>query len=1110
MALDCKHTHPLQHDGTSRNERFMEALEPGNTPIHQFDLRDWMRFACHYAARLNYFSTADAEHPDGNWQDFMKAEEEIETWLKDAALVADEKWLPKEERERIAKREPRADYEPHLALFLAFLKLMRFPQDHLNGLSKRHLDFYYQRVLQLSRKPAVPDRVHILFELARNATLETAPANTLLDGGKDSSGKPLRYATEEEITVNTATVSLLKSIYHEDGKTVRYAEMTNSRDGLGTEFKEENPSWNGFGSNTWPAATLGFALASGVLLMKEGNREIVVSLDLELTGSAEQPSEQHYQDQLEVYLSGEKEWLPASSLTVKAIAASSSLNLTFTITVDTSRQAIVPYDAKVHGERFNTNLPVLRVLVNTGSPDGYRIYSILSTSVITNAGIDITVTGARDLVIENDQGRLDPSKPFYPFGPVPQIGSGLYVGSNEIFQKEWQKVDLNITWKEKVPDLAVHYEAYLDDGLGGEPLVTGNDHFTVIPQYLKNNIWYPALDLEDGESKALFTSPLTVWREPADSVDTAQPAMPPLLMQKGVDINKAVLRNYLTTEKAAGSGKKPEISSRFEAARFNPGFAALTTVTGSFTPATKTGFIRLVLQKHFYHEQFPGILTLLMIDKAKTEPEHPTAKVPNPPYTPVIGTLTIDYQASAENIYTFTETDSAWDKYDNFAARRIQLFHEHPFGQAEQHVFLKEQCDFLDPTSARNLTLMPHYSPEGELYIGLKNAQPSGSLSLLLAAVEGSENPLAPTFAKDQSVAWSCLVNNEWQSLNRNFLVADSTNNLLRPGIVRMNLPAAVNAGNTMLDAGLFWLKASLPGGLNHSSVCRLADIHAQAATAVFRDSGNDPAHLAAPLQSGTIARIIDKPALIKGVSQPCASFGGAREENDRAYYLRVSERLRHKQRAVNIWDYERLVLERFTAIHRVKCLSHTSVSTEAGAAGYCEVAPGNVSLVVIPDLRNTNLYDPLQPRASQNLLREIEQFLAPLCGLHVGCTAVNPEYETICLDFRVKFHNRYDSNAYSKILHQDIVRYLSPWVAGDSAEIHFGGRLYKSVIIRFIEEREYVDFISRFRMYQRTGEGDINIKDRNEIVASSARAILVSAPEHKIEVLASDKVCDE
>ena len=1119
MALNCNNKHPLQHDGTSQQQRFLEALEPGYAKIHEFNLRDWMRFAWHFATHLNYFSINDDKKTDGNWQVFMKAESEIEAYLKDAALVEGEEWIPADEREKILKREPQANFEPHLALFLCFLKLLKFPQEQMNGFTKRHLDFYCTKVLQLSKQPALPDRVHLILELAKNATEEIVNENSVLDAGKDGNGKPLRYVTSEEIVVNTAQVALLKSVFHKVGSVVRYAEKTNSSDGLGTEFKEENPNWQALGNDSWPTAHLGFAMASSVLLLKEGIRKISVSLTLNFPDIQSLPKEAQLQSQLQIFLTGEKDWIQVSGLDVTTAPTSVNSKLEFTVTVDAAEKAIVPYNSEIHKERLNTNLPVLRVLIDTGNSDGYEVYASLAKASITEATINVDVTGAKDVALENDNGKLDPSKPFFPFGPVPVKGSNFFIGSTEIFQKEWQEVKLNITWKDKPTLLKEHYKAYkkqfIYDGSSDYNLTTGStsenyaveneEYFTITAQYIKNNIWYP----ESGDTpRNLFTNPVLITHDSSDTGVGTKPVISPLLMQKGIDVNKAVLQNYLTPQTGSGTGKSHPISARFEVANFNPGFRIPQTSTEAFSPTTKANFLSLSLQNDFLHEHYARLLTLAMIAKAK--PDSPDVLMPNAPYTPVISSFTIDYKASATNTFTFGLNETPQKKLDNFTARKVQLFHEHPFGQSEQHVFLKEQCDFIDPTAKRNLALVPEYSPEGELYIGLQNAQPSSIVNLLFQVIEGSEDPLAPTFTGDKKMEWFALSNNEWKALNRDFITGDTTNNLLRPGIVKITLPAEINNSNTLLDAGLFWIKAQLPAGLTSTSICKMAGIHAQAVEAAFSDNGNELSHLISSLPAGTIKKFIDKPSLIKGLSQPYASFGGVDTENDHSFYLRVSERLRHKQRAVNIWDYEHIVLQAFPAVYKVKCLSHTSILKEDGTPDYFEISPGFVSLIVIPDIRNKNSFDPLQPRASQNLLREIEDFIDPLNSLHVKFAADNPEYETVFLDFRVKFYDQYDSNAYLKILNEDIVRYLSPWAYGDFSDIHFGGALYKSIIIRFIEERPYVDFISQFKMYQRIGTEDENTRDRSSIMATSARAILVSARTHTISLIEKDKVCDE
>ena len=214
MATNCNKKHPLVHHGTSQEERFQAALEPDSAGVCDFTLRDWMKFAWHFAARLNYFPADGSSSPSGNWQQFMKTENEIEDFLKDAVLAGEESWISEEEKVKILKREPRSDYEPHLALFLSFLKLMKFPQEQLNQFGKRHLDFYYTEVLKLSRKPFIPDRVHLVFEMARNAASEIIRKNSVFEAGKDPDKKMRYYQAVEETPVSQAAVVSMRSIYH--------------------------------------------------------------------------------------------------------------------------------------------------------------------------------------------------------------------------------------------------------------------------------------------------------------------------------------------------------------------------------------------------------------------------------------------------------------------------------------------------------------------------------------------------------------------------------------------------------------------------------------------------------------------------------------------------------------------------------------------------------------------------------------------------------------------------------------------------------------------------------------------------------------------------------
>ena len=235
--------------------------------------------------------------------------------------------------------------------------------------------------------------------------------------------------------------------------------------------------------------------------------------------------------------------------------------------------------------------------------------------------------------------------------------------------------------------------------------------------------------------------------------------------------------------------------------------------------------------------------------------------------------------------------------------------------------------------------------------------------------------------------------------------------------------------------------------------------------------------------------KLAPKDFAIKGVEQPFASFGGRMKEKDNRFYQRVSERLRHKRRAATIWDYERLVLEEFPEIYKVRCLNHTNAISE--------VAPGHVRILVIPNLQNVRAVDPLEPRASVATLQKIKAFLGKMVSPFVKLEVANPRYEQVKLDFKVEFKPGFDPNFYKTLLEQDIIRYLSPWAYEESGGLSFGGRVLRSVLLDFVEERPYVEFLTDFKLFHIVS--GLSSGDIGEVKPQSASSILVSSRTHAI-----------
>ncbi|MEB2773756.1 baseplate J/gp47 family protein [Algoriphagus sp. D3-2-R+10] len=430
---------------------------------------------------------------------------------------------------------------------------------------------------------------------------------------------------------------------------------------------------------------------------------------------------------------------------------------------------------------------------------------------------------------------------------------------------------------------------------------------------------------------------------------------------------------------------------------------------------------------------------------------------------------------------------------------RHSFFHLTPFG-------------YYQPTATEEPSLIPHFQQKGELLIGIAKVEAPITVTLLFLLSDGSSNPLK----SEEMVTWSFMDADEtWVNFEKN-KVSDGTVNLTRTGIVTLSFPKEAVKTHTALTTDMIWVRASVAD--NMDAVCKIIDIKAQGALAELLQSEEEGIEFREILPSGTISKLWRSDSSIKSITQPADSVGGRKKESDSDYYQRVSERLRHKQRAVTMWDYEHLVMQEFPAVYQVKCLNHTGFYEKNGEQIFCENYPGHVTVICIPDLKNKTNINPLRPYTAIGTLTDIGVFLEkiknPFARLHV----VNPMFEEVQLEFEVKFHDQMDEVFYRNLLDMEIEQFLCPWAWDSSQKISFGGKINKSTLINFIEERPYVDFLSCFKLHHiiRDDEGNVDKKhhDLEEIVASTSRSVLVShfeesnlaTPRHIIQVI---QTCD-
>ncbi|HWM89806.1 MAG TPA: baseplate J/gp47 family protein [Thermoanaerobaculia bacterium] len=919
---------------------------------------------------------------------------------------------------------------PHLALLIAFFELYdRFPREAANRITERHLDFYYRRVLGFEKKAPVPDRAHVLIELKKNAPPVLILPDHRFSGGKDVDGIELVYAPTRATVIGGSRVDSLRSVFV-DGTgqgTVRFAPIANSSDGVGGKLEEEEPKWRAFGHRGLPAAEVGFAISSPVLRMAEGSRKVSVSLRIRGLKSTA------FAGALEAFVTGEKSWLGPYGLKPSRIKGGLRLDLE----VPQGEPAVVDYDPAIHGYAYSAKAPVLQVLLKPDSTIGYRDVKGL---ILQEAQVIVEVSGVTSLTLESDAGALNPKKSFLPFGPQPAVGSRFMVGCTEALSKKLSEVSLTFHWQGAPADFKKHYSNYgVDD--------VGNAYFTAAVSFEDAGSWkrqssgLKLFDPRTAEGESVF---------PFESGSSSSPKLP--------------IFNHVPALLSAGSVWAARLA--FEDLLKRP------VLTGylAAVPKPRSGFITLALEKDFLHETYRRKTIQNALKYGREGSGDPI--VLNEPYTPSVQSISLSYKARTDDV----KIESA--SLDDFANPDVQFFHSGCFGQMREHGYQRQQFDFV---TDKRVPLFPSYDNEGELLVGVAGLEAGGSVSTLFQVAEGSADPDLPR----QPVKWHVLCDNYWKKLGSREVVLDTTNQLLTSGVITFVIPREATTENTILPGGQIWLKAAVRAQVD--AVSQLVSVAANAVEVELLDAGIHPEHLIAPLPKGGIVKLKTPIAAVKKATQPYASFGGRPEESDGALNTRASERLRHKNRCITAWDYERVVLEAFPGVHKVKCIPHAKDGSW--------LAPGNVLVVVVPDLRNKNARDRLRPRVDSDTIARITEHLQSHAGMQVAVRVKNPDYQRIRLDFKVRFHTGYEPNYHKNLLNEELVRFLSPWAYDAGREIAFGGRIYKSVLLDFVDELGYVDYLTDFKMHSLA-------EDLNEVRAERPDAILVSEPEHSIEVL--------
>lgn len=807
--------------------------------------------------------------------------------------------------------------------------------------------------------------------------------------------------------------------------------------------EQVTPRWRTFGAGYGSAsapATIGFAVASPLLALAEGQRTITLDLTLRV-GSFDPTTIIDVLKQKPFRC-----WLTTAQKLVEVTPSALTLTervLAVSFTLDPQAPPIAPLAAEAG---LGTDWPVLYLHLadltdaddTTGPQPPRKRYRALQPLVVEQAALRVQVSNLTQLTLQNDDGLLNAKKPVDPFGLAPVTGNNFAFAHPEIGAKALDELTLQLEWLGAPAKFSGYYNGYQDyENPETKPTSPITDNTS-----LKANLkLYDHRAVYDMGQIALF-----------DATDATKPH---------------------TITITGGQIRKVD--------------AAYTTNPTLVTAADVLDWNRYWLlelgQQDFQHAVYP-YAAAGCARKTKDEDR----LIIKPPYTPKLKRLTLGYSATATLDLV---------KHDPTAA--LKLYHLEPFGYRE-----------LTGNANEALSLLPQFTNEGELFIGLTALMPPQRLALLFQVAEGSADPALPP----TPVQWWVLSGNEWITLEQGHLLADATNGLRDTGIITFDLPTV--APSTRLPPTCYWLRATIA---HHSrSVSDLVAIHTQAVRAVFvvqdnaatdntadntpadTSADNAPAALYQPLPPATITRLAETGsppgAAVKAIRQPYSSSGGRGAEQAGHFYTRVSERLRHKNRALTSWDYERLVLEAFPSIYKVKCLP-VGISDDPALADQLQI-------IVVPDIRGKLPFDPFEPKASTATLAAITDYLQEHSPPFARVVVKNPTYIRLRVRLGVRFRPGYNPGWASATLQQALQRYLAPWAYDQSAELVFGGTINGNLIVNFVERLPYVEYVAGITLFPQQ-EGSDRQKAMDATYTVPPDAILVSDRQHTIDTIGGE-----
>ena len=216
------------------------------------------------------------------------------------------------------------------------------------------------------------------------------------------------------------------------------------------------------------------------------------------------------------------------------------------------------------------------------------LYNEFKNLTLQDIQIDVEVCELKQLVVQNEINIQSVDELIEPFGIRPRIGAEFFIGSKEIFCKNWTELCVAVTWKDRPEDFAEHYKDYFrenPDTGESETVDIDDSSFKVNTAILSFGEWRERLDD--------LTNPKSIF------VDRDCPNC------TGLENRTALNQNNFKYQRADFKDNT-YVRKQFD-----------DSESGPLLASTRNGFLRLALSgEDFQHEQYAFVLAAKLIKLA--------------------------------------------------------------------------------------------------------------------------------------------------------------------------------------------------------------------------------------------------------------------------------------------------------------------------------------------------------------------------------------------------------------------------------------------------------------------------------------------------------------